>query len=133
LSELIGHVDERERPLIRVALPEEGGSFRAVVDTGFNGWLMMESADVAGLGFPLSDIAASVELAEGGRRRLAVAHGEIMWFGRRHRIDVLVSSIERECPIAADEPVALVGTRLLSPHRLEIDFERRLVKIEARD
>jgi predicted aspartyl protease len=132
LSEIVGHVDARDRPLMRVALPDGDQSFLAVVDTGFNGWLMMEATDARNLKFALSDASTSVELAEGGRKRVEIARGEIMWFGRCHPIEVFVSTGER-ARAAADEPIALVGTRLLSPHRLEIDFEKRLVRIQARE
>jgi predicted aspartyl protease len=131
LAELAGHVDVRERPLVRVSLADEDRSFLALVDTGFNGWLLMDSAGAASLNFTPSQFAVSAQLAEGGQRRFAIAHGEIIWLGRRQRIEVLVSTAERARAALPDEPVAILGTRLLSPHRLEIDFGRRLVNIEA--
>ena len=72
MSELLGHVDERERPLIRVPIPDRDRSFLALVDTGFNGWLFMEAADAVSLGFVLSELAVSVEFAGRGQSRVGI-------------------------------------------------------------
>jgi predicted aspartyl protease len=133
LSELVGHVDERDRPLIRVPIPDRDRSFLALVDTGFNGWLLMEAGDAVSLGFVLSELAVSVEFAGRGRSHLGVAHGYIVWFGRRHRVEVLMSTARAGRPASPDEPVALLGTRLLRPHQLKVDFGDRTVAIESRE
>jgi predicted aspartyl protease len=132
LPELVGHVDQRERPLMRVSLPGQDRSFLALVDTGFNGWLLMEVMDAVSLGFMLSELTVQVQFAGRGQSRLSVAHGHIMWFGERHHIEVLVSTAEEGCIASPDEPVAILGTRLLNPHLLKIDFARRRVSIESR-
>jgi predicted aspartyl protease len=131
LSELVGHVDDRERPLMRVSLPDHDESFLALIDTGFNGWLLMEAVDAVSLGFVLTDLTIAVEFAGRGRSLLGIAHGHIMWFGQRQRIEVLVSSAHAERTPSSDQPVALLGTRLLNPHLLKIDFETRLVSITS--
>ncbi|HEY7299323.1 MAG TPA: hypothetical protein VH684_15560 [Xanthobacteraceae bacterium] len=133
MSELVGHVDGRERPLIRVPIPDQDRSFLALVDTGFNGWLLMEAVDAASLGFVLSELALSVEFAGRGHNHLGVAHGYIVWFGRRHRVEVLVSTARAGRPALPDEPVALLGTRLLRPHQLTVDFGAHTVSIESRE
>jgi predicted aspartyl protease len=91
---MVGHVDQRERPLVRVSLPDRDRSFLALVDTGFNGWLLMEAMDAESLGFVLSELTVLVEFAGRGQSRLRVAHGHIMWFGKPQRIEVLVSTVE---------------------------------------
>jgi predicted aspartyl protease len=133
LSEIIGHVDERERPLVRVPLPDQDRSFLALIDTGFNGWLLMETVDAVNIGFVLREFAVSVEFAGRGRSRLGTAHGHIVWFGQRLRIEALVSTAGGERVAAPDQPVALLGTRLLNPHLLTVDFGTRLVSIKSRD
>jgi predicted aspartyl protease len=131
LPELVGHVDDRERPLVRVSLPDQERSFLALVDTGFNGWLLMEAVDAVELGFVLREVAVSVELAGRGQSRLGTAHGHILWFGQRQLIEVLVSTGGGIG--SPDQPVALLGTRLLNPHVLKVDFQTRLVSITSRD
>jgi predicted aspartyl protease len=133
LSELIGHADDRERPLVRVFLPEQDRSFLSLVDTGFNGWLLMEAIDAVALGFALTEIAVPVEFAGRGQSRLVIAHGHILWFGQRQAIEVLVSMARGGGITSPDQPVVLLGTRLLSPRLLQIDFETRMVSIKSRD
>jgi predicted aspartyl protease len=133
LAEIVGHVDQRERPLVRVSLPDRDRSFLALVDTGFNGWLFMEAMDAVRLGFVPSELTVSVEFAGRGQSRLRVAHGHILWFGKPHHTEVLVSTAEGGRAASPDELVALLGTRLLSPHFLKIDFAKRRVSIESAD
>ena len=133
MSDLVGHVDERERPLIRVPIPDQDRSFLALVDTGFNGWLMMDAVDAVSLGFVLSELAVSVEFAGRGHSHLGIAHGYIVWFGQRRRVEVLVSTERAGRPASPDEPVALLGRRLLCPHQLKVDFGDRTVAIESRE
>jgi hypothetical protein len=67
LSELVGHVDERERPLIRVPIPDQDRSFLALVDTGFNGWLLMDAVRlgfVANSPFPSSSPDGATVISE---------------------------------------------------------------------
>ena len=55
LPELVGHVDQRDRAVVRVSLPGRDQSFLALVDTGFNGSLLMEATDAVSLGFVLRE------------------------------------------------------------------------------
>jgi predicted aspartyl protease len=116
-----------------VSLPGQDRSFLAQVDTGFNGWLLMEAMDAVRLGFVLSELTVSVEFVGRGRSRLRVAHGHIMWFGKPYHTELLVSTVEGSRAASPYEPVALLGARLLSPHFLKIDFARRRVSIESPD
>lgn len=80
-------------------------------------------------GFAVTDITIMVEFAGHPRREVYVAGGRIAWFNQIVDVDVLVTTEERPRNILPDEPVALIGTGLLSPHKLVVDFANRRVLI----
>jgi hypothetical protein len=70
LSEIVGHVDARGRPVISLSVPGQDDSFLVTVDTGFNRHLLIDQAEVARLRCDSIDLTMSVELAGRERRRL---------------------------------------------------------------
>jgi predicted aspartyl protease len=126
LSELLGHVDARNRPLLTFSVPGREDGVLGLVDTGFNGYLLVDAAIAQQLGFTVTDVTDTVEFAGHVHRRLSVAAGRIHWFDQVIDIDVLVSA-EEPPRMAAAEPAALIGTTLLNPHSLTVDFATRRV------
>lgn len=104
--------------------------FLGLVDTGFNGELMMTALTATALGFRLYDAHETVVLGDGRIESVQLGSGTIFWLGGQRRVDVMipvkaVSPRTRE----PDEPVALIGTRLLTPHDLMIRFGRSHVAV----
>jgi predicted aspartyl protease len=133
LSEIVGHADLRHRPLINLSIPGREDPVLALIDTGFNGYLLTNHNVAQQLDFRLPGIEISVELAGHTVRRFELADGRIDWFGEIRQVPVLVSSDEPAMSTVADEPWILIGTALLNPHRLIIDFSTRRVLIAQAD
>lgn len=129
---LIGSIDLRRRPIVRIDKEGREDGFLALLDTGFNGELLVSQTDAEVLGFARRAGTSTAELAGGQVYELSRGQGEILWLGRKRRVDVLISA-EATRPRRDGEPVALVGTRLLAPHMLLIDFLSSTVEIEAQD
>lgn len=130
LPSMLGGVDPRGRPIVRIAISGGDVEFLAVVDTGFNGELFMAAVDARRLGLPSTGVRSSVEVAGGVRQQVEEAIAVILWMGREQRVEVLLG-IPTPAPRPADDPIALVGARLLSPHILMIDYAAGTVEIEA--
>jgi len=133
LSEIIGHVDARDRPIVSLAVPGQEDGLLVLIDTGFNKELLIHETDAARLKCEVSDVTMQVELAGRERRILSLARTRIVWFGHEREIDVLIARTEQPRATLADEPVALLGTALLSPHKLTVDFATRRVVIAESD
>ena len=58
------------------------------------------------------------------------ARATIMWLDRERRVRVLVSDDWRT---VGDAPVGLLGTDLLAPHLLLVDFAEGAVEIETQE
>jgi predicted aspartyl protease len=129
LSDIIGHVDARNRPIVLLPLPNDADGLLVTIDTGFSGQLLIHDTDLVRLKCELTDLDLPVELADRRKAILAVARGEIVWFGALRTVDMLVATTERPSPSLPDEPSALLGTGLLNPNRLTVDFATRRVVI----
>lgn len=83
MGAVIGSVDHRRRPLVRVQPADGRDSFLAQLDTGFNGELFMAADHAARLGIRLFEGVTTVEVA--GRVRQQVQRGieTINWLGGR--------------------------------------------------
>lgn len=132
MGTVVGSVDQRRRPLVRIECLNDADGFVALLDTGFNGEIFVAIADVGPLGFRLRSGFSTVEIASGQIRTVQRGDGEIMWLGERRRVEIFVS-MDPPPARQADEPVALVGTKLLWPHLLLIDFATGTIEIEAQD
>ena len=103
------------------------------VDTGFNRQLLIHRSDIARLHCDFFDLAIAVELAGRERRTLEVARSQILWFERSRDVEVLIGPGSQPRTALADEPIGLIGTALLSPHKLTIDFAARRVVISENE
>ena len=128
----VGHVDGRRRPLVRVELGGTADDILALMDTGFNGELLLTAEDAVRLGFTRRDGTSYAQLASGQSVSVQRARGTILWLGRTRRVEALATS-EEVSTRHVDDPVALVGTQLLSPHLVLIDFRAGTIEIEEVD
>ena len=101
---------------------------------GFNGELFIDEADAMRLGFVLREGYSKATLAGGIVHNIRRGTGMIIWLGQPRRVEVLaaVSTAARQ-PRLPDNLVVLVGTKLLSPHLLLMDFANQTIEIEAQD
>lgn len=129
LSDIIGHVDARGRPIVSLPTLDQEDEFLVVVDTGFNGTLLLHDGDIARRKCDITRLEETVEFADRERRALLLGRSQIIWFGQLLHVDVLISPPNRSRAAMADEPIGLLGTALLSPHKLTVDFAARRVVI----
>ena len=126
MAKVIGSVDQRRRPVVRVEGRTDG--IPAVVDTGFNGELMLTRPAAHALGVTGVLREADVELGDGSIAHVYEGVATIRWLGEDREVGVLVSDTWLTM---GDAPVGLVGTELLSPHLLLVDFAQGTVEIET--
>jgi hypothetical protein len=130
LSEIIGHVDAQDRPIVSLSAPDQEDSFPVVIDTGFNGQLLIYSTEIARFRCEHTDLTVTAEFADRQRHLLSRARSRIIWFGGPRAVDVLIATADQPRSAPTDEPIGLLGTGLLSPHKLTVDFARRRVVID---
>jgi hypothetical protein len=134
LSDIVGHVDDRGRPIVSLSTSDHEDALLVVVDTGLNGTLLLHDGPIARQRCEISQLEEIVEFADRERRALLLGRSRIMWLGRLLDTDVFISRSERSRATTPDEPIGLLGTALLSPHSLTIDFAaRRVVIAEQKD
>lgn len=126
---MIGSVDDRGRPVVRLRGVAEDDVL-VVIDTGFNGYLMVTRQAASAFGVAPIGRVTTVELGDGTTATVLRGRTTISWLGERRLIDVLVADAWTPLP---DAPEGLLGTALLAPHMLHVDFAARTVEIEAED
>jgi predicted aspartyl protease len=126
-----GWVDGRLRPLINVRFWRDK-TVCALVDTGFNGHLLWEATEAELSEFPgeLSGLYESVEVA-GGRVLAGLGWTSIQWLGEEGvfiGVETFIAlSDKRRKP---GDPVALLGTALLTGTTLAVDFSSGTLRIQ---
>jgi predicted aspartyl protease len=127
---VLGGVDDRRRPVVRVTLAERDESLLALVDTGFNGDLHVTESVALRFGFERTSFDSEVALADGNSVKVVRGRGTIQWLGKLRRVQVFIADDPRTHP-REGEPDALLGTGLLSPHVLLVDFTAMTIEIES--
>ena len=136
IHKFTGWIDSRRRPLLNLrvyhAVARRDLIVCAVVDTGFNGYLLWELGTGNLSEFPgeLSPLYESVEVA-GGTILVAVAATHIQWFGTEGvytPIEALVSLTPKGR--VSRDPIVFVGTALMSGGTLVVDFLNATLRIE---
>jgi predicted aspartyl protease len=128
LSKIWGTVDRLRRPVVRLET-SAGDSFLALVDTGFNGELMLSQPDATALGFDVSKVDIKALLAGDVAQKLREGSGRLNWLGSERRVELMVAPASTHRRMD-DDPIALIGTKLLTSHLLFIDFDTLTVEIE---
>jgi predicted aspartyl protease len=124
-------VDSRLRPLINLRF-SQGKTVSALVDTGFNGYLLWEATedDLSDFSGELSALYESVEVA-GGNVVANLAWTSIQWLGEEGvfiGVETFVALSGK--PRRAGDPVVLLGTALLSGTTLTVDFASGTLRIQ---
>jgi predicted aspartyl protease len=133
LVTLIGSVDQWQRPLLRLEQPDGWDGFVALIDSGFNGHLMLHEADMAYLGFKPVRGNTEVKVASGETVNVKLAEATILWVDEKP-LRVRVFVVPAPLPIRRpDDPTVLLGTKLLHPHRLVVDFAANRVELASND
>ena len=120
-----GHIDDQGMPLIDLQLIPSRSALTALLDTGFDGELLVYYDDLRRAGIEVAaDRIVQARLADGSDATLLGAPLIIDWFGelRPVRADIVPA-------IRPANARPLVGCRLLRDSRLEIDFPRGTVLV----
>lgn len=116
-----GWVDEHLSPRIKIEIPK-GKAITPVVDTGFNGYLVLPVSLLNEIGFKRKG-STVVELADGSMVTSELYEGTIIWFGKAQTVRVHATSSED----------ALLGTQMLIGCVLELDVEAGRVDIARKE
>jgi clan AA aspartic protease len=103
-----GVVNPRLEATLRLIVGGPNGKrrIRAVIDTGYNGWLTLPSAIIAELGLAWKDSCSAV-LGDGSETKFDIFAGHVFWDRRKRSIE-----------IDEADTTPLVGTALLADHKL---------------
>lgn len=125
---LEGWIDDIDQPFVRLRLGRLEDPSPVVIDTGFNGQLLMSRILAIEAGFEISDSKQSVTLGDEQEQSLRRAHGTVDWFGIHRSVVAFVYEPSQSEKRRPSRP-AKIGTQLLNDARLEIDFVARAVRI----
>ncbi len=118
-----GRLDDTGFPLLDLRLIPSTRPLTVLVDTGFDGELMLYHDDLRATGIEaVFDHDIQVRLADGSLTSFLGTTLTLEWFGRPGRVSVDVVPAIR--PARA---YPFIGCRLLRDSRLEIDFPRGTV------
>ena len=97
-----------------------------LIDTGFNGEMWLTRADAITFGVDFDAIYIETGHAV-GMRPIETGRGflRIIWLGHERIVNVVVDLDSSHRTVQASEPAALIGTELLDPATLTINFEKR--------
>jgi predicted aspartyl protease len=127
---MIGSVDLRDRLIVRLMFAANEDEQLALIDTGFNGALLMPATIARALQARMSEIRIDLEFGDGVVRPARRTSLNLHWLGRDIEVDTYVIA-DTERRQSSETPDILIGTRLLSPHLLLIDFTAGTIEIEA--
>jgi len=118
---IVGAVNEALEPVIEIGLKQSEAitMIPAMLDTGFSGYLCLAEDHVEKVDIVYA-FAEPYELADGEVIVKDVFRGSIVFDGREHQVDVILTASQD----------TLIGASLLQDYRLEIDYPRRTVHIE---
>jgi predicted aspartyl protease len=131
--ELIGSLDDRRRPVLRVPISGKD-DILAIVDTASTGELLLDEEIAQSWGVLVLDVGAEIELGDGSRKFVKQGLLTVTWFGRER--DATVQIVDRDPGVSGRraprdaEPFALVGTELLAPDVLNVNFTTGVVSIK---
>jgi clan AA aspartic protease len=115
-----GTVNSHREALVLVRF-RDGTAIDCVVDTGFDGGLMLPRSFVSELQIPIIG-ELTFEMVGGARMSAEIGLGDIEWLGEAREVEVIVSEAED----------ALIGTELLIAATLIIDYSSSRVEISRK-
>jgi len=114
-----GYFDESLSPRIDIRI--SGRKISLVVDTGFNGELMLPRKWLKKLGFAYS-MKSEAELADGSIVETTIYRGKIRWLGKERTVQAVVTESED----------SLMGTEMLFGVTLFMDLDENKVVLEQK-
>src|SRR6266508_6494575 len=94
----------------------------ALIDTGFDGALMLSLPAALQIGLRLSNMV-QVELADGSIKKEFVFEAKVIFDGETRPVEILLTSSEEH----------LLGTALLRDRSLTMDFDRQILTLNPHD
>ena len=120
-----GHLDEHGQPVIPVRLLTASAPLTLLIDTGFDGEVLMYEDQLSRAGVPPTyQDMTRVRLADGSEATFFIASATVDWQGEPRTVSIDV--IPRPAPASAK---GLLGCGLLRDSRLSIDFPAGAVQI----
>lgn len=119
-QQIIGVFDEELAPRIQIA--SASTRFSVVVDTGFNGELMLPRAVLHECGFVYS-MKSEAELADGTVVEATLYSGVIHWFGEARSVQAMLT----------DSKSALLGTEMFFGLTVLLDLDEKKVVLEKKE
>lgn len=116
-----GKVNDDLEPIIRLRLAN-GAGIDCVVDTGFNGAVMLPASFVAANNLPITGSQEFKVVGRAEPHRAAIAFAEVYWLADKFEVQIAVSS----------EGFALLGAEMLIDSTLVINYVDSLVTIDKR-
>ena len=110
---IVGVVNSDLEAILRLTVRGPNGQTRrikAVIDTGFDGFLTLRPTTIADLGLPLESQSYAI-LADGSETVFDTFRGQVIWNRRRLHID-----------IDEADTTPLVGTALLANFEMQAQF-----------
>jgi clan AA aspartic protease len=117
MAEEKGFVNENLEAVLPIQI-FDGAKIECVLDTGFNGFLLLPREFVKSNSMSLVG-RETVLMVEQNATEIDIAAGEIIWLGEKILVRVLIS----------ETGDALFGTQMLIDSVLEIDYKNSTVKI----
>lgn len=132
MPELIGGLDERRRPLLRV--PVRGNDdILVIIDTAFTGELLLDEVGARQWGVVVVDVEAAIELGDGSRRLVKQGLLTIDWLDGLKDVTVQIIPQGSHRTRPDGNPGALIGTELLASYVRLIDFPGSHVSLATPD
>lgn len=126
MPKLIGWIDVLLRKPMLVVTTASGKKFTGVVDTGFNRELWMDWGTAKSLGVKMLATHPRATVLTAGNQPVHTDVGEldIAWVSGRRRALVYIHAL------SGGPPDVLIGTGLLHPYILTVEFANDLVRID---
>jgi predicted aspartyl protease len=125
---MVGSVDHYLRPILRLKFAGQEDELIALIDTGFNGQLLMSQTLALRLNVQVNEFEDVVTLADGSLVAARQGHVTVEWFGKARNVHVQITPTHAKQRVSEGDFV-LLGTRLIAPDNLEIQFGRKTVTL----
>ncbi|MEK7659567.1 MAG: hypothetical protein AAB338_02890 [Patescibacteria group bacterium] len=119
-----GWIDDHGQPIMQLQLLGLEDPVVALIDTGFNGELIIYEEHAHQAHLRIKPKASDITLADGSRAEFLISEGVIEWFGESRQTTIFV--IPGPAP---QKGRWQIGTQLLRDCRLEINFRERNVRL----
>lgn len=133
MPEIVGSVTDLMEPLIHLDVSGAEDPLPVVVDTGFNGWVLLSSEGTVGVsGLDLSEAKThDLTLADGTTVTALLTTVEIRWLAEKRVVPLfVVQRVEGKGSRGVrSNRAGVIGTSLLGNCRLNVDFPARYLQI----